>query len=184
MIRKSITTAIKFGSVGFLLFVLLFANGIWVKSPGFIGSALHEISAILRDSSTQWMVVLCLACYFVMLLILERRTDSTPHPIRKIEILTSPRHSPLPAGAERECLAFFRRNVFNPNLWLAALVLLVLLRYAPAYGVAVQSTQVPVLFGWHCFWQSDVGVDCRWIEISTDHPKPSPPAPLPRDGRG
>ena len=129
MIRKSITTVITFGSVGCLLFVLLFANGIWAKSPGFMGSALHEISDILRDSSTQWMVVLCLACYFVMLLILERRVGS-------------PKAGETPALPYR---APFRRNVFNPNLWLAALVLLVLSRYAFSYGAAVHSSQVPVL---------------------------------------
>jgi O-antigen ligase len=63
------------------------------------------------------MVVLCLACYFIVFLILEHRLS--PHG------------------------KWWRLG--NANLWLAALVGLVLLRYAFAYQTASRSTQVPVL---------------------------------------
>jgi hypothetical protein len=117
MNRKSIATILKFGAVAFLLFVLLFVDGIWTISPSFISSALREITTVCRDAGTQRMLVLCLACYLVVFLILERRARSgTPY------------------------LRFI-----NPNLWLAGLVLLALFQYALAYDTVSRSIQIPVL---------------------------------------
>jgi len=62
---------------GILLFALLFAGGIGATSSGFIGFALRELTAIGQDSATQWMLVFCLAIYFVSFLILELRTRVT-----------------------------------------------------------------------------------------------------------
>ena len=125
------------------------------------------------------MVVLCLACYFVMLLILEKRGGSIPLSthcmglkVGQVSRLPGERStseassSPTQAGGTPALPshALICRNRFNPNLWLAALVGLVLLRYALAYGVAVHSTQVLVLLAGIVFgkvmsawarWQDD-----------------------------
>ena len=117
MICKLIAITLKYGAVAFLLFALLFADGIWATSPGFIGSSLREFAAVCRDSATQWMLVFCLAIYFILPLALERHARSgTPY------------------------LRFK-----NPNLWLAGLVLLALLQYALAYDMASHSMQIPML---------------------------------------
>ena len=71
MIFRSIATVLKFGAVAFVLFILLFADDLWMNSSGFIGSILREINAILRDSKTQWMVFLCLGTYFVAFVFLH-----------------------------------------------------------------------------------------------------------------
>jgi O-antigen ligase len=73
MTQKCFATAWKASAVAFLLFVLLFANSGWENLPGFIGSIAEELSAILRDSETQWMVFLCLGIYFVAFLLLRFR---------------------------------------------------------------------------------------------------------------
>jgi O-antigen ligase len=114
---KSTATALKCGAVVFLLFALLFAGGIGATSSGFIGFALRELTAIGQDSATQWMLVFCLAIYFVSFLILELRTRGDTSHLR-------------PA---------------NPNVWLAAFVLLSLFRYARAYETASHSIQMPML---------------------------------------
>ncbi len=116
------------------------------------------------------MVVVCLVSYFVVFLFLKRRQSiSTPHPGplpdrggeggenpenpksagNETVTHTSPRPSLLPAGAERgkifAFLAFFRGNIGNPNFWLCAFVVLVLVRYAFDYADAAKSLQVLVL---------------------------------------
>ena len=75
MVRESFATLLKTSNVAFLLFVLLFTGGSWEVFPGFIGSVLKEITAVFRDSATQWMLVVCLAVYFSAFLILERRMN-------------------------------------------------------------------------------------------------------------
>ena len=64
MACKSFATLLKTSGVAFLLFVLLFAGGGWQSSPGFVGAALREITAVFRDAETQWMVFFCLGIYF------------------------------------------------------------------------------------------------------------------------
>ena len=76
MTRKLFATLLKTGSVAFLLFALLFAGGAWQSVPGFIGSFLREITAVLRDSETQWMVFLCLGIYFTAFIFLHARLES------------------------------------------------------------------------------------------------------------
>jgi O-antigen ligase len=117
MIHKSIATALKCGVMVFLLFAPLFADGIWTTASGFIGSALREISAVCRDSSTQWMLIFCLTIYFVIFLISDSR-----------------------ARSDTPCL-----RPTNPNVWLASLVLLALLQYVLAYVTASHSIQILVL---------------------------------------
>ena len=134
MIRKSTSRALKYVAVAFCLSVFLFADGIGAASPDFIGFALMEITAIYRDSATQWMLVFCLAIYFISFLVLERRiVDAAPHP----------NHPPFRGG--KEIRTVFCGNLFNPNFWLAGLVLLALLPYALAYDRTWHSRQIPIL---------------------------------------
>ena len=77
MTRKLFATLLKIGSVAFLLFVLLFAGGAWQSAPGFIGYFLREITAVLRDAETQWMVLLCLGIYFTAFIFLRARLDNS-----------------------------------------------------------------------------------------------------------
>ena len=124
---KSLAMTSKCGVVAFLLFALLFADAIGAISPSFIGSFLKEITDVCRDASTQWRLVLCLACYFILLLLLERRF----------------RRSPRPEAREKKWL--FHRNMFSPDLWLTASVLLALLRFALEYDTASHSIQILIL---------------------------------------
>src|ERR1035437_438487 len=110
MIRKTFSILLKTSGVALLLFVLLFADGIGATSFGFIGSFLREITAVCRDMAIQWMLVFCLAGYFIIFLVLERRLHGSQRPEARgqkaanteAKTLTSPRLSPLPARAERE----------------------------------------------------------------------------------
>lgn len=115
MIRKALSTSVKFGAVAIMLSALFFANTI-KTSPGFLGSIMREIAAVCCDPGIQWMVVLCLAIYFILLSILEINLFS---------------------------LAEWRRPG-NPSFWLHLLVIVALLRYAFAYHTASTSTQLVV----------------------------------------
>jgi hypothetical protein len=52
-----------------VLFVLLFANSIWITNCGYASVFIKEVTAVCRDSETQWMVLLCLSVYFPALLL-------------------------------------------------------------------------------------------------------------------
>ena len=67
---------LKTVGVALLLSVLLFAGGSWQSSAGFIGSTLREITAVLRDAGTQWMVFVCLGIYFTAFLFLRSRGEN------------------------------------------------------------------------------------------------------------
>ena len=82
-----------------------------------IHSAFFGAKSIFRDAETQWMIVFCLTCYFLLVLFVGRR---------------------LLGGNNR-----LRFN--DPDVWLAATVMLVLLRYAFAYDGVSGTTQVPVV---------------------------------------
>ena len=73
MTRKLFAKLLAAGSVALLLFALLFAGGVWQSVPGFIGSFLREITAVLRDTETQWMVFLCLGIYLIAFIFLRAR---------------------------------------------------------------------------------------------------------------
>lgn len=74
---------LKTGVFAFLLFMFLFVDVSLQSSFNFIGSALREITAVLRDSETQWMVFLCLGIYFVSFLFLRSRVESLSTQRRK-----------------------------------------------------------------------------------------------------
>jgi len=78
MIRKIATITFQSGALVALLGSLLFAGGVLGSSPGILGSSLRFIAAICRDSSTQWMVMACLASHFMTLLMVERRMNLAP----------------------------------------------------------------------------------------------------------
>jgi hypothetical protein len=107
--RKSFATALKAGTVAFLLVVLSFAAGVWGSSPGFIGFALREIAAVFRGPETQWMVFLCLGIYFASFLLLRSRAAPD----------------------------FWRAS--NPNLWLACMLLIGVIIYAIDYSPSTQA---------------------------------------------
>jgi len=117
MIHKSIVTVFIFGIVAFLLFALLFAYVIWGTSFSLLGTITREVGAVFHDLATQWMAVLCLAYYFIMLLVLKRRL--------------------LPHGNGR--------RLDNADFWLCMSVGLVLLGYAWTYATTMRSMQIPVL---------------------------------------
>jgi hypothetical protein len=75
MVRKSSAILLKTGSVAFLVFLFLFAGATLESSSNFISSALREITAVLRDSETQWMVFLCLGIYFTAFVFLRSRAE-------------------------------------------------------------------------------------------------------------
>ncbi|HXI70044.1 MAG TPA: O-antigen ligase family protein [Verrucomicrobiae bacterium] len=134
---KLFAALLKTGGVAFLFFVLLFADGVWATFPGFIGSALRDLTAVCRESGTQWMLVFCLVCYHGVFLFLERRARSdTPY------------------------LRFS-----NPNVWLGAFILAVLLRYALTYETAMQSMQIPVLMAGIVFGKAI----SMWVGFSFKH---------------
>jgi hypothetical protein len=109
MTRESFATLLKAGAVVFLLLVFLFADGVWVSSAGFIGSALREVATVFRDSGTQWMVFLCLGIYFTAFLFLRSRMAS----------------------------GFWRAA--NPNLWLVCVLLISVVLYAINYSPSTQA---------------------------------------------
>jgi O-antigen ligase len=164
-----ISAVLKASGVAILFILIFLADGTFSSPISYIGFILRETSSVFRDSETQWMLILCLVIYFIIFSVFEWRViDSTPHSVGKTSTLTSPQPSPLPAGAERErnqgrggIRALFRCNTFNPNLWLAALVLLALLPYALAYGVASRSLQIPLLMTGIVFGKA-IATWARW----------------------
>jgi hypothetical protein len=113
-------------------------------APAWLRVVGAEVQAACRDPGTQWMVVVCLASYLAVFLFLERRLFqpqmSTEGPGLPVVTHTSPRPSPLPAGAERvKSFALFRGHLGNPNVWLVGCLFLGLLRYAVDYETAARS---------------------------------------------
>lgn len=55
------------------LSLCLFADCTALKKSGFLSPALAEITATLRDPSTQWMVFVCTGVYLLACVVLRRR---------------------------------------------------------------------------------------------------------------
>jgi len=126
MVRKSFAKLLKIGSVAFLLFLLLFACGGWQSSANFIGFALREIAAVLRDSETQWMVFLCLGIYFAVFSVLRLRVENT----------LMPRREGAEIGAHR---------LTHPTFWIAGVLLVAAIHYAANYSPSLPA--LILLFG-------------------------------------
>ena len=167
MLRKSITTAFKFGAVAFLLFIFLFAEGSLGTSSGIVGSMVREIAAVLRDPGTQWMVFLCLGIYFTAFVLIRVRsshglfstiriTGRARHSVRARSGAVSSADSgtvsvresetgggapPAPAG-EDACATFAMdgaHGVTRPTGWLAVGVLISAIVYAFHYSPSTQA---------------------------------------------
>ena len=131
-----------------LLCVILLAAGLadwWVSGnpPSRLRTAAYEVQAACRDGGTQWMVVVCLVSYFGTFVVLASRTrlpQATPANPKGARSQSVTRH---PSGFA--FLAFLRGNFREPDFWLVAFVVLVLLRYASAYDTASKSLHVVVL---------------------------------------
>ena len=137
---KSTATALGYGAVPFLLYILLFADSPWGWSSGFFSSTTVQVTAVFRNPGTQWMVVLCLACYFFLLLFIERRAGFPATAAADVSRL----HSPGTAGRWRRIYARCRSSFANPDFWLAALVLLALARYALEHNSTFRPSKIPV----------------------------------------
>ncbi len=92
----------------------LFSVYCYSNSPGCLRIVARYFAVVCYDPTVQWMVVLCLVFYFIMLLSVELRA------------LSGAPNCPL-----RNC-----------NVWLGVFVLLAMLRYTFAYDVASQSTRL------------------------------------------
>jgi O-antigen ligase len=131
MISKVIVTALKYFAVVLLLFAVLFSDGIWSTSSGFMGSCLREILAVSQDAATQWMLLLCLSIYFIIFVILQQRIiDLTPW------------NGPMRVRGGSRTRIFFLGNLFKPELWLTAMVLLAIFRFALTQDKLSQSIQI------------------------------------------
>ena len=119
MIRRITVAALQLGALAFSLAVFLLAGEVWRTSPGLIDSTIRELEAIFRDSTTQWMVLVCLAFYFVVFSIFEFRSS--------------------PAGKSW--------RVGNPILWQCGFVVLALLVYAIGYSKSSNSTATLIVLG-------------------------------------
>lgn len=68
--------AMEFGAIAFLLLALVFADCMGTSS-GLAGSFVREFAATTRDPSTQWMIILCLTCYFGAFSLIKSRSGSS-----------------------------------------------------------------------------------------------------------
>ncbi len=105
------------GVVG-LLALCLVAGSPVAHAPQFFYSFVAELVAVFRDTSTQWVVFVCLGVYFVGFRLVQQH-----------------RAKPL-----------FLRG-FNPGLWLTLMLALVSLAFSFNYASASGSTQALVLLG-------------------------------------
>ncbi len=137
---KSTATALGYGAVPFLLYSLLFADSPWGWSSGFFSFTTVRVTAIFRNPGTQWMVVLCLACDFFLLLFLERRAGFPAF----VAADASRCDSPGTAGRWRRIYARCRVWFATPDFWLAAMVLLALARYALENTPTFRPPKIPV----------------------------------------
>ena len=159
-----LTIILSLGLVGALVTGLIFSSfTLAAGAPQWVQTVAREIQAACRDAGTQWMVVVCLVSYLIVFAVLARRFKFQVSSLKSkvTETFTSPRPSPLPAGAEREAMpsailplpsSFREKTIFylltsssSPTFWLGAFVALVLLRYAFDYSNAAKSLQVGVL---------------------------------------
>ena len=123
MACKSFATLLQTSGVAFLLFVLLFSGGSLHSSPGFIGSVLREIAAVLRDAETQWMVFLCLVIYFTAFVFLPSRAGNSLTQRRKGAKASW--WQSAKTGAHRET---------RPSFWLTCALFIFAVLYAIDYS--------------------------------------------------
>lgn len=62
-------TSCKFGAWVSLVFACLFAAGVWETSPGVMGFTFREVTDVLEDPRTQWVIFLFFLVYFAAFVI-------------------------------------------------------------------------------------------------------------------
>ena len=133
VIRRGLWLALVLTVLG----LCLFADCTPLKSSHTLGILLAEISAVLGDPCTQWMVFVCAGIYFLGFLVLRRRLAGTAR--------TGTRwNASLPEEA-----------------WLLGLLGVGALVYALRYTEAVKSTQALTLLGGAMLGQAGV-VWAQW----------------------
>ena len=105
-----------------LFFLLLFAGGSYQSYPGMFDSLQLEVSSVLHDEHTQWMVFLCLVIYLNIFLFLGFVMESKPTMYCRIS-------NPL-AGATGYAVWSSR---YARNFWLACTMFLNSAIYAIRY---------------------------------------------------
>ena len=124
MTRCSIHAALGTAVVLAVLRVCLFGDSTALRSHGALAAALAEITAILRDPGTQWMVFVCAGLYLLAFAVLRFRLTGVGKSWTRW-------NASLPPG----------------EVWLAGLVVVAALAYALQYPEAVKSTQALTLVG-------------------------------------
>ena len=132
MIRKIGVNTTCVGALVVLAALLLFSGEYSDSSPSFLGSCLRFVLAVCLDSGTQWMVMVCLASHYIILLDLERKSPAMA------SVAASKQYPSLFA-------ALFQRNCYCPSFWLRAFLFLILLGYAFTYTKTYHSLQILVL---------------------------------------
>jgi hypothetical protein len=70
---KTVLPWITRAGVVLILGACLFSETLTRVSSGPVASILREVQAVFRDPGLQWMIMACLALYYVTFLILNRR---------------------------------------------------------------------------------------------------------------
>jgi hypothetical protein len=135
--RRIFKVIIPVGLWALLLLGALFGNySLSLLSPAELQFIAREIQAACRDAGTQWMVAVCLLSYLIVFIVLEAKSQVSGLKSKVASESEVKSRHPSPVT----------RHVFrNPNFWLCAFVVLVLLRYAFDYVNAARSLQVVVL---------------------------------------
>jgi len=85
MTRKSIADFLTTSAVFILSFGGLFVEGVFPAFGAWSVNIFREITAMCRDTGTQWMLVVCLAAYFLTFSLLEWRLNP---PAKKSSLLS------------------------------------------------------------------------------------------------
>ena len=138
-VRRILGFCVLLATVGVVLFSEFLVSH---QAPDWLRSVAWEVQMAVRDAQTQWMVVVCLAIYFVTFLFIEQRLE----------------------GKRR----WWRLD--NPNVWLLGLIVIGALRYAFDYERASRATEfvglvAGIVFGQGAMiwvrWPQDVGEKAR-----------------------
>lgn len=119
-----------------IIYVLLLLGPVLhqVRAPEWLQAVAWEVTAVCRDASTQWMVVVCLLSYLVALLVLERRFTGGGWG-----------RASLATESGRSVWRWLAQMMQAPNFWLGTFVVLVLVRYFASYKSAATGPTVVIL---------------------------------------
>ena len=130
--------------IGLVLSVLglcFFGDGRPAKSSQVLGPALAEITAVLADPGTQWLVFVCAGTYFLGFVVLRRRlagAGASGGGGWRIE----------DGGSRlRTAWGLVAQWLEEPAFWLSSLLVLAALAYGINYTEAVKTTNALTLLG-------------------------------------